>query len=92
MCRLQLADEKKHLKIEEKKDEKEKKHRCKSEITADAKRSIGRQEKKQIEIEDTRNNKASITTVLQPAHLLYCKLIHCKQSRTKLTTQAMAPA
>ena len=55
----QLADKQKLLKIEKKKEEKEKKHRCKSEIIADEKRSIGRQEKKQKQIEDTLTNKAS---------------------------------
>jgi len=58
MRRRQLADKQKLLKIEKKKEEKEKKHRCKSEIIADEKRSIGRQEKKQNEIEDTLTNKA----------------------------------
>ena len=58
MRKRQLKDKEKLLKIEKKKEEKEKKHRCKSEIIADEKRSIGRQEKKQNKIEDTLTNKA----------------------------------
>jgi len=59
MRRRQLADKQRLLKIDKKKEVKEKKHRCKSEIIADEKRSIGRQEKKQNDIEDTLTNKAS---------------------------------